>query len=173
MKDIHRKIELVANISIISVALLLGYIGVKRFLVPGSGAKTGNLIRVGAKLPLADHNWSGSAEHLVLVLQTRCHFCSESSQFYQRLLEQSADPQKLDVIAVLPESTNESTQYLDKLGLHITQVVQMDLSSVGVLATPTVLLVNSDGAVTGLWTGKLPPDKEAEVLNQIKANCGC
>jgi hypothetical protein len=34
-------------------------------------------------------------------------------------------------------------------------------------ATPTVMMVNSRGAVTDIWTGQLPRDREEEVFSKL------
>jgi hypothetical protein len=34
--------------------------------------------------------------------------------------------------------------------------------------TPTLIEANSEGVVVDSWRGKLPSDKEAEVLNRLK-----
>lgn len=175
VNSLYKKAELVANIAIITVALLLGFVLVKRFIIPssnGNRAGTQDLIKTGSKLSLPDYDWSKSNEHLVLVLQTKCHFCSESATFYQRLLKETAGG-SIEAVAVLPEDKNESGRYLNDLGLLVREVKQVNFSLLGIKATPTILLVDSAGVVIDVWTGKLPPDKESEVLERMKANCGC
>ena len=175
MNSLYKKVELAANITIIVVALLLGFVLVKRFVIPtsnGRRAGTQDLIKTGAKVSLPDYDWAKGNEHLVLVLQTKCHFCSESAPFYQRLLKETAGG-SIEAVAVLPEDPNESGRYLNDLGLNIRDVKQVNLSLLGIRATPTILLIDSAGVVIDVWTGKLPPDKESEVLDRMKANCGC
>jgi hypothetical protein len=46
-------------------------------------------------------------------------------------------------------------------------VRQAPLSAVGVSGTPTLLLIDGGGAIKESWVGKLPPDKETEVLSRL------
>jgi hypothetical protein len=40
-------------------------------------------------------------------------------------------------------------------------------SSLGVQGTPTLLLVNKEGVITSSWRGKLPSEKELEVMARL------
>jgi thioredoxin-related protein len=169
--DISKRIELLANVAIIAVAVLLVVVVVKKFLLADAvSPPTRAEVKVGNKIALPGVDWSKSDQHVVLVLQKGCHFCAESAPFYQRLIRETAGRNDLQLIATLPQSVEESRQYLGEMGLSISEVKQAAPSSVGAPGTPTLLLVDASGAVTGAWVGKLPPDKEAEVLRQLKLN---
>jgi hypothetical protein len=57
--------------------------------------------------------------------------------------------------------------------VHVDDVKQVPLNTLGVRGTPTLLLVNDAGVVTDVWTGKLQPDQEAQVLAALgKKNTG-
>jgi hypothetical protein len=49
----------------------------------------------------------------------------------------------------------------------VDEVRQDSLDSIGVTGTPTLILVNREGAVDGVWVGKLPPEGETEVLGRL------
>ena len=65
-------------------------------------------------------------------------------------------------------SLEESRNYLNKLGVSVSDVVQSSLRSVGVSGTPTLLLVDNEGSVTGSWVGKLSECEAAKVFAQIQ-----
>jgi len=69
---------------------------------------------------------------------------------------------------VFPQPVAEGQKYLSDLGVTVDEVQQARLDSIGVMATPTLILANADGAVVESWTGKLPGEKESELLAKLK-----
>ncbi|HEX8686998.1 MAG TPA: hypothetical protein VF654_10865, partial [Pyrinomonadaceae bacterium] len=59
--------------------------------------------------------------------------------------------------------------YLRELNVPVGEVRQAAFKDLGVRGTPTLLLVNGEGVVTGSWFGKLSPEKEEEVLGRLKS----
>jgi hypothetical protein len=116
-------------------------------------------------------DWSQSEHHVVLVMQTGCHFCTESAPFYRRLIQAVEKRKDIELIAALPQSVSESKQYLDGLGVAINEVRHADPSSVGASGTPTLVLVDRTGTVTDVWMGRLPPAKEQEVFSRLQVKC--
>lgn len=173
MNSLTKRIELLANIAIILVALLLGFVLVKRYIFSSPDANRAEIrndIKAGTKISFPDFDWSGSNKHLVLVVQKGCHFCSESAPFYQRLVQEAVGRKDIHLIVALPQDVNEGRQYLNDLGVHISDVKQVSPPSLGVRGTPTLLLVDKTGLVTDVWAGRLQADQEAAVLSRLKAN---
>lgn len=172
--NILKKTELLANIAIIVVAILLGGVLVKRYLLTGNDAlddrDAGMRIAAGTKVSLPEIDWAKSDRTLLLVLSEGCRFCSESAPFYQRLVRDTDGRDGVRLVAVLPQDVNEGRKYLNELGVTINEIKQSSLDSLGVGGTPTLILVNREGAVTDSWVGKLPPDKESEVLGRLQGN---
>ncbi|HEX8282260.1 MAG TPA: hypothetical protein VF588_02855 [Pyrinomonadaceae bacterium] len=172
MSNISKKIEVAANVAILVVALLLGVVLVKRYLLPSPPPvpqSEEQRLKPGDKLALADVDWGRSKKTLVMVLSTNCHFCTESAPFYQRLAREKSGRDDVRLLAVLPQSVEESRKYLDTNGVSVTEVRQAQPGAVGVRGTPTLIIVNSSGAVVDSWVGKLPRDKEDEVLKRLMA----
>lgn len=168
-------VEILANVAIIVVALLLGVVLVRN--QSGSGAQTRGAsaqprtmasLAPGSKLPLAGVNWSENGRTLLLALSSRCHFCTESAEFYQRLAAARAGREDIRLVAVLPQDAGEGGAYLDKLGVKVDEVRQSSLDAVGAAGTPTLVMVDGEGAATEMWIGKLAPDKETEVIDRIR-----
>ncbi len=120
----------------------------------------------GTKITIPGVEWSNSQRTVVLALSTHCHFCSASGPFYKRLQE-AARVRGVRIIAVLPQPTDEALSYLQNLGLSISVVRQAPLVNVSVTATPTLMMVDSQGVVTDGWTGQLPPEFEKEVISKL------
>ena len=58
--------------------------------------------------------------------------------------------------------------YLSKLNVGIDDVRQAQFSSLGVRGTPTLILVDNNGAAVKSWVGRLPPNGEAEVISALQ-----
>lgn len=164
-----KSIELSVNIAIITVAVLLSIVLVKNYLLPATSRDHQSAARVlpGTKLSAPIANWAANRRTLLLVLSDGCHFCSESAGFYQQLAQERAKHDDLRVVALLPQDTDKGRAYLDKLRVVVDDVKQTPISAVGVIGTPTLILVDGNGTVVESWLGKLPPEKEKEVLNRL------
>jgi thioredoxin-related protein len=172
MSSLYKKAELCANLSIIAVALLLSIVVLKRYVIDSSNAQNVREdIKAGAKVFLPDQDWSKSRQHLILILQKNCHFCSEGAPFYRRLVAETVGRSDVHLVATLPQEISEAQQYLKELGVKINDVKQASPAVFGVRGTPTLLLVDKTGVVKDIWSGKLPPEKEAEVLARLNEPC--
>ncbi len=169
MKDWKPKIEIAANIAIVVVAVLLGVVLIKQgfFSTP---AKTKADLRVpdGTKLSLPHTEWEKTRKTVLLVLSKNCDFCSTGAPFYQKISAAVTNRTDVRLIAVLPESPAEGREYLDKLQVQVGEVRQASLDSIGVKATPTLLVINDLGMVTASYVGLLQEDKQTEILNLLK-----
>ena len=170
MSKLSQKIELTANILIIIVAVLLVGVIVQRyfFAKPDPSQQARVEPTIGKQINLADENWASQPKTLILALQTTCHFCNESAPFYKRLIE-NAKGKNIKLVAVFPQSVEEATIHLNQLGLTGMEVKQAPISALDASGTPTLILTNDKGEVVNYWVGKLPADKEMEVINQVNS----
>jgi hypothetical protein len=168
MRSLTGKLEAGANIAIILVALLLGAVTVKKFLLSPT-PQTPHEISAGTMVSLPGVDWGVQGKTLVFALQKGCHFCSESAPFYQRLVRETREQSGLHLLAVLPQETDDARQYLSELNVPIQEVRQSPLRALGVSGTPTLILVDSHGAVIKSWVGKLTSEQETEVLNMVRS----
>lgn len=168
MNSLSKRIELVANIGIIIVALVICIALAKKFLFKSSASQPEvAAVAAGTKIALPDVNWARNGKTLLLVLSTNCKYCSLSAPFYQNLVNRTASPQGAKLIAVLPQGVEQSRQYLKGLNVSIDDVIQVPPPAFGVRVTPTLILVNDAGLVTDSWVGQLSVDQEAEVLAKL------
>lgn len=166
----YKKIELLANVSIIVVALLLGAAVVRQYVLPSGQPlrPAASQIQPGSKINLPGVEWPKAGRTLVLALQKGCHFCTESAPFYKRLAP-AASEKNVKLVAVLPQAQDEARQYLADLSIPVNEVTQASLDSIGVQGTPTLILVDDKGQVIDSWVGKLPSDGEAKVLTRVSS----
>jgi hypothetical protein len=169
MAALAKKVELLANVAIILVALLLGVVLVKQYLLQDARtAPPANQVPRGTKITLSGVDWSGSDQTLLLVLSEDCRFCTESAEFYRRLAQEKARRGGPRMIALLPQETDKGRAYLKRLDVAVDDVRQVPLHVLGVRGTPTLIVVASTGVVTESWVGKLSAEEENEVLSQFR-----
>jgi thioredoxin-related protein len=159
---LSQKIEISANVAIIIVAILLGYFLTQKFFFQQNSKQPPVEITKGTKISLADVDWQANQKTLLLVLQKGCRFCTESMPFYKTLVEKAKE-KGVKLVAVLPDSREESIQYLKENGVEIQEISQSGLNELNVKGTPTLLLVDQNGEVTNSWIGKLNANREQEV----------
>lgn len=170
MSKLSQRVELTANVLIIIVALLLvGFIVQRYFFAkPDNGQQARVTPTIGKPVNLSDENWSAQPKTVVLALQTTCHFCNESAPFYKRLIE-SAKAKNIKIVAVFPQTIEESTAHLKQLGLNGMEVRQASISVLDTSGTPTLIIANQKGEVANYWLGRLTPEKETEVINTLNS----
>jgi hypothetical protein len=169
-QKIPRLIEVLANVAIIVVAVCVIFVLAKRYFLPTKPPTSppgASALRKGMKVPMDGVDWAQNGLTLVLALQKDCHFCTESANFYQRLVEHTRGRSGVKLVAVLPQTSDEASQYLKGLKIEIADIRQSSLATIGVRGTPTLILVDKDGTVKESWVGRLPPEREVEVLNSI------
>jgi hypothetical protein len=170
MERFRRITELAANIAIVVVAGLLCAVLLKNHYAGTTtqdfGGDLAKEVKPQEKINLPEVDWRKSEQTLLLVLSTTCHYCSESTAFYQQLVKERSGNTR--IIAALPQAVDESQDYLKRHDVLVDEVRQINLDSIGVSGTPTLILVNDDGAVKDTWVGKLPKPVQAEVLRRVQ-----
>ena len=188
MRKTYPKLQFLSSIATIVIAILLCIITVKLFFPTSQTVSIANLPKpdnvagnstssvttvppritpIGKAIPLENVDWKNNKKTLVLYLSTTCRFCDESSPFYKRLVEKYTDDKNIKIVAVMPQTIDIAKEHLKSLGVNINDVYNAQLKSIGVTATPTLLLVNESGIVSEMWRGKLGNDKESEVLDKL------
>jgi hypothetical protein len=167
--------EMLTNISILGVCLLLGYTLVRdQVLAPPAvrqERRAGNVSRgpePGKKLSLPNINWARNGQTLLIVLSRGCRFCTESAEFYRKLAHETAGRSDLRLVAVFPHDVETGKKYLNEFSVPIEDVMQASLGALEVRGTPTLILVDNVGVVKESWIGRLPAEKEMEVLGRLK-----
>jgi len=166
MNKFRKYVEVGSNIAILLVCALIAYVAITRFILPKPHDNSISGPTVGSKLNIPEFDLGEKNRGIVLAISTQCRFCSESMPFYSQLVA-AAQTCGIPVIAVLPQGIAESHVYLQSHGLNIQDIKQMPLDRIGVLATPTILLIRGAGLIEGVWVGELPSTSQAEVLARI------
>ena len=166
MNKSYKRINLVLNLAIVLVIILIAGVFAKNYLRPTRSLPAQRDLR-GTKVNLPGIDWARNEQTLLLVLDEKCRFCTESAPFYQRLTQ--ATNSKVRLVAVLPQDVVAGRQYLLNLKVPIEDVRQSSLDAIGVGWTPTLILVNGKGEVVEAWEGMLSTERETEVFKRIEA----
>ena len=165
MNSAIKKLEIAANVAILIVSVLL-VVALVKYLTHSDTSSKNKQARItkGQKIALQNVDWAKNGQTLLLILQKDCRFCTESAPFYKTLVHEATSRGNIRLVAVLPQSVEDSKKYLNTLGVPIEDVRQ---EQVPVDGTPTLIMVDNKGVVSEVWLGKLKPDKEAEVLSRL------
>ncbi len=169
------KLDRIANIAVILVAI--AFIGATIYdrVLPRSRKPTPPMSLMGKTLPLPGSATRGASATLVLFVSPACHFCTESMPFYGRLAALRPSGSKsfrlLAATAAGSVSDEEGRQYMASHGVAVDEVAQVSFPDVGIVATPTLALLDSSGRVAHSWTGKLSDELENDVIKSIRELC--
>lgn len=168
MTKLLRRVELITNLFVICAALVfvcsVGWLALRHW---SSIPVRHSSIEKGTRLTIPGHDWTTGGQTLVLVLSTDCKYCTASASFYRRLIGEGLT-HNTRFVAVLPQSPDESREYLAKLKIQFDDLEQAVPLSLGAKGTPTLILVNPSGVVIQSWEGQLPLNAENEVLAYVK-----
>lgn len=157
-------LDRVANICLIITCAIVGgraISGTFRVASPSASStyKQGDVIRDTPELGL-----SKAPLTLLMFTASTCHFCTASMPFYRRLTE-SARSRGTRVVAVAAEPPDVNRTYLQKHGVSFETVVSSQKSSMKIVATPTLVLVRTNGVVLGAWQGQLSDGAGERVMS--------
>ena len=186
-----RGIQVTAHLAIIFTAVLISAVVIKTYII-GDRSRSSDLVRPevasaaepnqreipprrsqppasqlqpGTKIEVPGVDWKKNGQTLILALSDKCHFCTESAPFYQRLVKQRG---KTSLVAVLPQPVDQGRKYLEGLGVEINDVRQVSFPAVGLRGTPTLILADNNGVAIESWMGKLPPNREEDLLGRLR-----
>jgi hypothetical protein len=172
MEAAVKYLDRIANIAIIvAVAVFLGLVARGEFfrhkitLPPSANSATA---LVGRNISVPGIHFPEQQESLVLGISANCHFCKDSLPFYRKLPAEASG--KVHVIAVLPQPQSEAETFVKDAGLTGTQVVSANLASIGVIGTPTLLLLDGAGKVKSVWIGEQDQAGQQKILAALGPN---
>lgn len=171
--NLSKLTENAANVAILVVAVLLAVVLVKNFILPSMnpqlapGSPPDPRVAAGTQISIPNIQWPANQRTLIVAVSDTCRYCTESADFYKRLVAENSKKKSLQIIAVLPQDLERGKKYLSGLGVAIDDVKTMQLNELGVKATPTLIMLDANGKVSESWVGKLPKDKEDEVLSRL------
>ncbi|HKQ76606.1 MAG TPA: hypothetical protein VJ810_23125 [Blastocatellia bacterium] len=167
MHDIAKKLNALANITIIIVGVIIVALLVKRQFFSEPLFSTNNF-QIGKRVPLEEITWDQNDQTLFLVITEKCHFCTSGMPFYRQLAEMRNGQNKFKLVVITTGRGDEGKRYVNSLGITIDEIKQVTDKTIGIVRVPSIILANSSGIVTDIWTGKLTSVQETEVLDRLK-----
>ena len=160
-----RKIQAAADIITVCAGLaVVAVVGMQLMSTPSSRSQA--LIDAadisGEHLNI-DVDWEAGTKTLVMALDSKCVYCSESMAFYRRLLEDR--PLDVQVVAAATTDDDDIYAYLASERVEPDAVVLTD--DLPVKGTPTLMLADHSGLVTHTWIGLLDSRCETDVLTAL------
>lgn len=164
--NLRANVELGAQIVIAIAVVVAAGVLVKRTVFPRQGNPPAlPRISAGERLSIPNVDWERNKKSLVFFLKKDCAYCSSSAPFYRQLIEDAAK-RNVKSLAILPNSVDEASKYLQYLELPIQNVQTGSLSSYKIPGTPTVLFVDGQGIVKSAWFGA-QPEREKEMRDKL------
>src|ERR1017187_1837569 len=162
------KLEKTSHAFVIGVCILSAYLLVAPIIKrPIGRAHQTTSPLLGKRLDLADVRWSRRL-NLVVALTTKCPFCAASLPFYQRLsLAVKSSESDVSLQVASPEPVDTTKTFLDEGGVQIPRILRASLKAMGVVGTPTLMVIDSGGTVKQVYQGKLNEQQQDEVLSLV------
>ena len=133
-----------------------------RAIVEENTYQPGERIQDTPELALKD-----SSRTLLIGTASTCRFCTASMPFYNKL-QQTAKAQGVKVVAYTIEDMKANQKYLDTHGVVPDALVGASENRLLLYSTPSIVLVDRDGAVLKSWLGQMKPAEEDELLQLLK-----
>lgn len=167
MNKTYPRTEFLANVAIVFVSVLFVLLIIQKFFFPGFTESPHLQIQNGTNVEIKNIDWDKNYKTLVLYVSNGCKFCTDSMPFYRTLANESTK-NNTAVVIVSPDSEMATKKYLNENRVKSVEVRQASLSYIGVPGTPTILLVDKSGKIERSWIGKLKPETEKEVIEQMR-----
>jgi hypothetical protein len=161
-------LERLSTVAVIAVALFVLFVYGDSYLHRSSKAVSKVEVPRGRVLALPGVQWQSAQAFVVIALSTHCVYCERSAPFYQKLTEiirQGGG--NIETVAVFAQPAADAQAFLSTHSVRMDRVVTVPLSTLGVHATPTVLLVDRSGIVRDGWVGSLNSETQTAVLAAV------
>lgn len=99
-------------------------------------------------------------------LRSDCPYCKASLPGYRKLARLRSTRNDIRVYAVSSEDERVTSEFLLNSGLSTDGARKIDMASVGMLATPTVYIVDSAGVVRSEFVGA---GQDSDILARLDA----
>jgi len=129
-------------------------------------SSTSNTALVGSNISIPDSGQQSTKRRIVLAISRTCPFCKIELPFY-RILGSRRKEFDARLVAIMPESCQEASEYLRSQMISVDQLVCEPLATFGVTSTPTLVVLNRTGRVEKAWVGALSDVERNKVLFEL------
>lgn len=125
-------------------------------------------LSIGAVIKLDGVDWSKHPRQAVLLFWSSCHACESQVPFYRQLSRQLNGAHAVGFLGIGIEPLPTASEWLKKSDIRPERVIRVDKpSAIGLLITPTLLIVDSTGLVTDLWAGVMDAQTQGTFLERL------
>jgi len=163
---VKQKFELAINLIVIAFAVFLVFAFIDYGLAPWAKPPAAANIQAGETFPSVPALRLASQEPtLVLAMRDGCHFCEDSMPFYRQLgnLKQAGSV-STNLLAVLPDAPPIAAALLKSHQVDVPFAASVPLDKLGVIGTPTLILVGANRKVIRVWVGELALSAQRDVI---------
>jgi thioredoxin-related protein len=107
----------------------------------------------------------GKHKLLLIAMSTTCSFCKASVPFYKQLLARPIPDTK--VVGLFPQGDGEVKEYEKNMGLSLPFKSNIAFDRMGVVGTPTVILLDASGHQEKSWMGLLSQADRDDLEHRI------
>ncbi len=166
--------ETVANVAVTLLCVVVAFTVVDTFIIDKYFRKppAANPFRVGEDVSsiFKDAGLTSSDVTALYVISSHCTYCVRSAEFYRRIAEmQRRMPSgRLRTVLLAADGEANGRQYAKSHGIAVDAVQTLPSEAwPRFTGTPTLLLIDRKGLVTGNWTGMLDERGEQAVMSVI------
>ena len=152
------------SIIVIIVVVTTQLFAAKSVGTPAS-ALAPTMVAVGDRINVPTIHLERWDEALVLAIDVGCAWNASMVEFYRDIAK--ARGRSVPLIAVMPQSRDESRAYLESLDLPFDEVHEVQLKQAGITVWPALILLDGHGAVRASWPGVLTVDQKQDVIRQV------
>jgi uncharacterized OB-fold protein len=117
----------------------------------------------------AGYQWGTATTSVVVAVKRGCPYCEESMPPYAELAElEQKGALTAHVLIACPGDADPFGPLWPPTKPKLQTLTKVDLSNLGVVVTPTVLLVGPDGSVRAIWEGTLSSKAQDELVKYLK-----
>lgn len=162
-------IEAASNIAVVVVAVVVLASFARSYLrATPRVVLQGGLLK-GSQFPqLPGVDFRKSQKTLLVAMDSKCDYCSESLPFYKNLADslrgRSNDAR---MIAVFPSAEEETKRYAQQSQLNVDTIFGLDFKMLNLSALPAMILIDNNGRLLDFWIGKPSKDTEKQILNRL------
>lgn len=129
------------------------------------------LLRVNAHFGLQGIKWNTTQRTIVLFMNTACDACEQSSDLYRTLSEHIRQRHDIRLVVISAEDSLPVSKWLIRHKIRPQYVAQASSpSSLGLLVTPTLLLVDNNGDVSDMLVTRLSHDEETQLWSRLSGH---
>ncbi len=170
-RNLRANVELGVQIVVAIAVVVIAGVVVKRYLFPQQENRENlqqrELQIIGTRMNIPNVDWEQNKKTLVFFLKKDCAYCKYTAPFYRQLIE-DASKRNVKMLAILPNSVEEGREYVESLDLPIENVQTGLPSSYKIPGVPSVLFVDNQGIIKGVWIGA-GPGREKEVREDLNS----